>query len=163
MTVGKTFSVAAVLAAACLCSPAIALAGGVGSVPSPDPTVCACPVGDFWFSTEVGFTSGAFPHIIFPVSDGDLLWESRPYRVRNQRLTQRLGIMPIVPDLGLDAVTFPYQNITTPVLGTSPQRGSATRDFGSRPRSRSGARRLGDCTTAICSRQWAGSFERMRS
>ncbi len=115
MKVGKMFLV--VTAVACLSSPAVALAGGLGATPTPEPVSCRCPVGDFWFSTEVEFTSGAFPHMIFRVSDGDLLWERRPWRITNNTLTRNLGIMPVVPDLGLDAVTFPYRdNVTTPTL-----------------------------------------------
>ena len=71
-------------------------------VPLPPPAV------DIWFSTKSGFTAGAIqPAADAPVrvSDGDLL-SRRGYVVRtNRQLTARLGIMPIVPDLGLDAVT----------------------------------------------------------
>lgn len=64
-------------------------------------------VVDVWFSTNSGFHPGkvssdvAKPGVI---SDGDLL-SARGYVVRtNHQLTARLGIMPVVPDLGLDAV-----------------------------------------------------------
>ncbi|MBI4581033.1 MAG: hypothetical protein HY718_15120 [Planctomycetes bacterium] len=62
---------------------------------------------DVWFSTTVGFHA---IHTVPPtdapraISDGDLL-SPRGYVVRtNHELTARLGFMPVVPDLGLDAV-----------------------------------------------------------
>lgn len=64
---------------------------------------------ELWFSTKTGFnpslllsdSEGNIP----PISDGDLL-STRGYIVaKNHELTARLGIMPIVPDLGLSAVT----------------------------------------------------------
>lgn len=64
------------------------------------------PPLDIWFSTDIGFTSalldptgGTLTH----VSDGDLL--SRRGRIvrRNGELMAKLGVMPPVPDLGLDA------------------------------------------------------------
>lgn len=68
------------------------------------------PHVDVWFSTENGFHASTIrPTATTPtyVSDGDLL-SVRGYIVRdNHELTARLGIMPIVPDLGLDAVTRP--------------------------------------------------------
>jgi len=66
------------------------------------------PVPDVWFSTEVGFHAGrldadAADNIRY-VSPGDLL-SRRGHVVRtNHELTAHLGIMPVVPDLGLDAV-----------------------------------------------------------
>ena len=72
-------------------------------VPLPPPPI------DIWFSTENGFGAG---HVspsadgITPISDGDLL-SRRGHIVRtNHELTARLGIMPVVPDLGLDAVVL---------------------------------------------------------
>ncbi len=58
--------------------------------------------GVLQFSTEVNFTSGN--KLIGKVSDGDLLNTAGRVVRRNQDLTRRLGIMPMVPDLGLDAV-----------------------------------------------------------
>ncbi len=58
--------------------------------------------GQLQFSTEVPFTSGN--KLVGKVSDGDLLNTAGRVVRRNQQLTRRLGIMPIVPDLGLDAV-----------------------------------------------------------
>ena len=69
--------------------------------PPPPPPV------DLWFSTETSFHAASIwptsPAIV-PVSDGDLLsWRGHIVRT-NHQLTARLGIMPVVPDLGLDAV-----------------------------------------------------------
>ncbi|HPD31587.1 MAG TPA: hypothetical protein PLL20_16465 [Phycisphaerae bacterium] len=66
------------------------------------------PQPDVWFSTEVGFHAGRLdPNLdntIRYISAGDLL-SRRGHVVRtNRELTQHLGIMPAVPDLGLDAV-----------------------------------------------------------
>jgi len=65
------------------------------------------PPLDVWFSTEIGFGAGAMSSGaggIVRISDGDLL-SRRGHIVRtNRELTARLGIMPVVPDLGLDAV-----------------------------------------------------------
>jgi hypothetical protein len=67
------------------------------------------PPVDLWFSTEVPFHAGrlaAVPAAATPalISAGDLL-SRRGHVVRtNHELTAHLGIMPIVPDLGLDAV-----------------------------------------------------------
>ncbi len=65
---------------------------------------------DIWFSTENGFTAGALSPALDaaspfrPISGGDLL-SRRGHIVRtNHELTAHLGIMPSVPDLGLDAV-----------------------------------------------------------
>ena len=59
--------------------------------------------GELRFSTNVNFTSGNKP--IGTVSNGDLLATSGRVVRRNHELTRRLGIMPTVPDLGLDAIT----------------------------------------------------------
>lgn len=68
-------------------------------VPSPPPM-------EIWFSTENGFTSSLLDPTgttLTRVSDGDLL-SQRGYIARsNHQLVSRLGIMPPVPDLGLDA------------------------------------------------------------
>ncbi len=60
------------------------------------------PVRTIWFSTDVGFTSGTLGGV--GVSDGDLLSSSGRIVRTNAQLTSLLGIMPIVPDIGLDAV-----------------------------------------------------------
>ena len=64
---------------------------------------------DLWFSTEGGFSAGNLPttgSFFTPVSDGDLL-SRRGHIVRtNHELARHLGIMPVVPDLGLDAAVL---------------------------------------------------------
>jgi hypothetical protein len=60
----------------------------------------AVPWPKIWFSTSTGFTRSSG----IQVSGGDLLSTSGLIIRRNNQLTARLGIMPIVPDLGLDAV-----------------------------------------------------------
>lgn len=65
----------------------------------------AVPWPVVWFSTEYGFHASR-PDAVTPlyISDGDLLSPTATVIRTNHQLTQRLGIMPIVPDLGLDAV-----------------------------------------------------------
>jgi hypothetical protein len=60
----------------------------------------AVPWPKIWFSTTKSFktTTGA------NVSDGDIISTSGNIIRRNNQLTGKLGIMPIVPDLGLDAI-----------------------------------------------------------
>jgi len=65
--------------------------------------IAAAPVREIWFSTARGFTSGRLP-LPNVVTDGDLLSSTGRIVRRNADLTQRLGIRPPVPDLGLDAV-----------------------------------------------------------
>lgn len=60
----------------------------------------AAPVREIWFSTGTGFTSGTLKQTISP---GDLLSDTGRVVRKNLDLAGRLGIMPIVPDLGLDA------------------------------------------------------------
>ena len=67
---------------------------------------------EFRFSTEVGFTSAAYPGFL-PISDGALLSDRRCLLLTNQVLTAQFVIMPPVPDLGLDAAT---QTFRQPVL-----------------------------------------------
>jgi hypothetical protein len=62
--------------------------------------IVAAPVREVWFSTGVGLTSGSLNK---RVSDGDLLSHTGRIVKTNQELVGRLGIMPMVPDLGLDA------------------------------------------------------------
>ncbi len=92
-----------------LTNASLSIQGDNGNIP--DGTFALTLEGDrvrcereVFFSTENGFTSlsgGAFN----PVSDGDLLSNTRCLVKRNGELTARLGFMPIVPDLGLDAAT----------------------------------------------------------
>lgn len=63
--------------------------------------IVAAPVREIWFSTGIGFTSGSLKET---VSDGDLLSMNGHVIYSNSDLVGRLGIMPMVPDLGLDAV-----------------------------------------------------------
>ncbi|MBN2271595.1 MAG: hypothetical protein JXN61_13335 [Sedimentisphaerales bacterium] len=72
----------------------------------------AVPWPEIWFSTETGFTSSTMGMV--SVSEGDLL-SARGRVVRtNYRLTANLGIMPIVPDIGLDAVIGQAPAASTP-------------------------------------------------
>lgn len=60
----------------------------------------AVPWPKIWFSTKTSFTTPAG----VKVSNGDILSKSGKIIRRNNQLTGKLGIMPIVPDLGLDAI-----------------------------------------------------------
>ena len=67
------------------------------------------PAMEIWFSTEIGFTSASLDPAggtLTHVSDGDLLSQKGYIARRNHDLVGRLGIMPPVPDLGLDAAMF---------------------------------------------------------
>jgi hypothetical protein len=69
-----------------------------------DLTLAAAPFREAWFSTTSGFTSSTQPSSSNHVSGGDVLSSSGRIVRRNRELTARLGIMPVVPDLGLDAL-----------------------------------------------------------
>ncbi|MHC4110452.1 MAG: hypothetical protein ACYSUY_05210 [Planctomycetota bacterium] len=77
-------------------------------VPPTDPLhtfgmhLVAVPWPDVWFSTEEGFTSSV--QDISKISDGDILSPTGRLIRSNNQLTVNLGIMPIVPDIGLDAI-----------------------------------------------------------
>jgi hypothetical protein len=62
----------------------------------------AMPWPEIWFSTETGFTSSTMGMV--SVSEGDLLSATGRVIRTNHQLTANLGIMPMVPDVGLDAV-----------------------------------------------------------
>jgi hypothetical protein len=64
----------------------------------------AAPVREIWFSTAKGFTSTNRFAPTNQISAGDLLSNRGRVVKRNSDLVGRLGIMPPVPDLGLDAV-----------------------------------------------------------
>jgi hypothetical protein len=64
----------------------------------------AAPVREIWFSTRRGFTSTNRFAPTNQVSAGDLISNRGRVVKRNIDLAGRLGIMPIVPDLGLDAI-----------------------------------------------------------
>jgi hypothetical protein len=71
----------------------------------------ATPWPEVWFSTGRPFTPLASPGE--PVSPGDLLSNRGRIVRRNIDLVGRLGVMPSVPDLGLDAVALPATVATT--------------------------------------------------
>jgi hypothetical protein len=64
----------------------------------------AAPVTEIWFSTRSGFVSTNRFNPTNQISDGDLLSNRGRVVKQNIQLTGRLGVMPIVPNLGLDAV-----------------------------------------------------------
>lgn len=64
----------------------------------------AAPFHEIWFSTAHGMTPGIWNPPTNHISGGDLLSSAGCVVKFNRQLTQRLGVMPIVPDLGLDAV-----------------------------------------------------------
>lgn len=66
--------------------------------------LAAAPLREIWFSTVNGFTSANGPPPTNHISPGDLVSSSGRVVKRNHELTARLGIMPSVPDIGLDAV-----------------------------------------------------------
>jgi hypothetical protein len=65
--------------------------------------MAAAPFREVWFSTAHGLTSGTRPPPDNRISGGDLLSSTGRIVRRNAEMTARLGIMPSVPDLGLDA------------------------------------------------------------
>jgi hypothetical protein len=65
----------------------------------------AAPLRDFWFSTAHEFTSANWNPPTNRVSSGDLLTFGGGLQNRNAELTARVGILPLLPDLGLDALT----------------------------------------------------------
>jgi len=77
-------------------------------VPPTDPLhtfsmhLVAVPWPDVWFSTEESFTSSV--QDISKISDGDILSPAGRVIRSNNQLTVNLGIMPILPDIGLDAI-----------------------------------------------------------
>src|SRR5262249_17786391 len=66
--------------------------------------LAAAPLRDLWFSTASGFHSALWEPPTNSVSDGALLSFSGRVVRRNIELAGRLGIMPSVPDRGLDDV-----------------------------------------------------------
>lgn len=64
----------------------------------------AAPFREIWFSTAHGMTPGVWQPPTNRLSGGDLLSSAGRVVKWNRELTARLGVMPIVPDLGLDAV-----------------------------------------------------------
>ena len=82
----------------------------LAQVPPADPThvfglhLVAVPWPVLHFSTEFGFHASSAAGF---VSAGDLISTTGGVVRRNADLTRHLGVMPPVPDLGLDAVTYP--------------------------------------------------------
>jgi hypothetical protein len=66
--------------------------------------LASAPVREIWFSTVTGFTSAHGQPPSNHISPGDLVSFSGRVVQRNSDLLQRFGIMPVAPDLGLDAV-----------------------------------------------------------
>jgi len=65
----------------------------------------AVPAPTIWFSTERPFTTSTNPKS--SISPGDLVDSAGQLVATNNKLTARLGIMPLVPDIGLDALLLP--------------------------------------------------------
>jgi len=65
--------------------------------------IAAAPVVEIWFSTANSFHAGIWQAPTNFVSAGDFLSSAGRVVKRNRDLTARLGIMPAVPDIGLDA------------------------------------------------------------
>lgn len=61
----------------------------------------AAPVREIWFSTEIPFTPGTLKQ---GVGAGAMLSDGGRVVLTNQDLVGALGAMPVVPELGLDAV-----------------------------------------------------------
>lgn len=61
----------------------------------------AAPFRELWFSTAKSFTAGTWNPPTNAISAGDSLSMSGRVVFRNTELTRKLGIMPMVPDLGL--------------------------------------------------------------
>jgi len=64
----------------------------------------AAPFREIWFATAQLFQAGGWNPPTNTISAGDLLSSAGRVVRRNQQLTARLGIMPIVPDLDLKDV-----------------------------------------------------------
>lgn len=67
-------------------------------------SLAAAPLREIWFSTAHSLTAGIWQAPTNHVTGGDLISSAGQVVKRNQALTARFGIMPPVPDLGLDAV-----------------------------------------------------------
>jgi hypothetical protein len=66
--------------------------------------IFAAPLREIWFSTSRNLSATNQPGVTNPISAGDLISNRGRVVRRNRDLVGRLGVMPIVPDLGLDAV-----------------------------------------------------------
>ena len=68
--------------------------------------VAAAPLNEIWFSTTGGFHPGIGPWAQSAISGGDLISMSGRIVARNSRFSAHLGIMPVVPDLGLNSLAI---------------------------------------------------------
>ncbi|MCP5524261.1 MAG: hypothetical protein H7A46_22220 [Verrucomicrobiales bacterium] len=66
--------------------------------------LAAAPFRELWFSTTAGMTPGLTEPYNVHLTGGDLLASDGRVVKRNAELSRNLGLMPLVPDLGLDAV-----------------------------------------------------------
>jgi hypothetical protein len=64
----------------------------------------AAPLREVWFSTTKALVSTNWPGPTNIISPGDLISNRGRVVKRNRELVERLGFMPVVADLGLDAV-----------------------------------------------------------
>ena len=64
----------------------------------------AAPVREIWFSTASGLTDSKWQSPTNRVSAGDVLSDSGRVVRSNSRLLSKLGIMPGVPEIGIDAL-----------------------------------------------------------
>src|SRR3989442_5667566 len=64
----------------------------------------AAPLREIWFSTVGGLTASIWQSPTNRVSAGDLISDSGRIVRSNARLLSKLGLMPGLPDLGIDAV-----------------------------------------------------------
>lgn len=66
--------------------------------------LAAAPFCELWFSTTAGMTPAVPEPFEDRLTGGDLLASDGRVVKRNRELTRHLGLMPIVPDLGLEAI-----------------------------------------------------------
>jgi hypothetical protein len=66
--------------------------------------LASAPLREIWFSTSAGLTPANWSPPTNHISGGDLISDLGRIVERNEELTRYLGIMPVVPDLGLDAL-----------------------------------------------------------
>jgi len=64
----------------------------------------AAPMREIWFSTVAGLTASKWQSPTNRISAGDLISDSGRVVRSNGKLLNRLGIMPGIPELGIDAV-----------------------------------------------------------
>ncbi len=64
----------------------------------------AAPMREIWFSTVAGLTASKWQSPTNRISAGDLISDSGHVVRSNGELLRRLGIMPGIPELGIDAV-----------------------------------------------------------